>query len=85
MPREPHLRGAVHRSAAPAIRPSGLSHVLLFTPDLDRQQGFYIDVPGLGLSDRSRDAIAFTHGRYGSDHHLVAFANSTAKDWHPSS
>lgn len=84
-PQEPHLRGAVNRSAAPTIRPSRLSHVLLFTPDLDRQLGFYIDVLGLGLSDRSRDAVAFTHGRYGSDHHLVAFAKSTAKGWHHAS
>jgi len=79
------LRGAVSRSAAPTVNPRRLSHVLLFTPDLDRQLAFYIGVLGLGLSDRSRDIIGFTHGRHGSDHHLVAFAKSTARGWHHSS
>jgi catechol 2,3-dioxygenase-like lactoylglutathione lyase family enzyme len=67
------------------VRPRHLSHVLLFTPDVDRQVAFYRDVLGLRLSDRSADIIAFMHGAHASDHHLVAFAKSDAPGYHHSS
>lgn len=76
---------AVHsRSESAGVRPRRLSHVLLFSADINRSIAFYRDALGLRLSDRSREAVAFMHGRHGSDHHLVAFAASSAKGWHHS-
>ena len=78
-------RGAVSRSKAPRVRPSRLSHVLLFTPDVSRAVDFYRDAVGLNLSDRSGEIIAFMHARHGCDHHLVAFAKSATKGIHHTS
>ncbi|WP_168793987.1 VOC family protein [Paraburkholderia aromaticivorans] len=75
-------RGSRVRSEVKAVRPRRMSHVLLFTPDVLRAVAFYERALGLRLSDRSDDIIAFTHAAYGSDHHLVAFAKSSAKGWH---
>jgi catechol 2,3-dioxygenase-like lactoylglutathione lyase family enzyme len=75
-------RGAGRRSEVRPIRPSRLSHVLLFTSSVSQSIGFYRDALGMRLSDRSGEAIAFMHARYGCDHHLIAFAASTAKGWH---
>ncbi len=79
------VRGVAGRVAAGPVRPTRLSHVLLFTPDVGRMIDFYVRALGLKLSDRSGNLIAFLHGRHGSDHHLVAFALSPAKGFHHSS
>jgi catechol 2,3-dioxygenase-like lactoylglutathione lyase family enzyme len=76
---------APSRSTTAPVRPRHLSHVLLFTPDVLRQVGFYGEVLGLRLSDRSADIIAFMHGPHSSDHHLLAFAKSHAPGFHHSS
>jgi catechol 2,3-dioxygenase-like lactoylglutathione lyase family enzyme len=76
------IRGAPARSQARIVRPRRLSHVFLFTPDLLRAVAFYERSIGLRLTDRSADIVAFLHGMHGSDHHLVAFVQSTAKGWH---
>jgi len=81
----PGKGAAPSRSAAPAVRPRRLSHVLLFTPDVPRQLAFYGEMLGLRLSDRSGDIIAFLHAPHASDHHLVAFAKSSAPGLHHSS
>jgi len=75
-------RGAHPRSETRTVRPRRMSHVLLFTPDTLRAVEFYEQSIGLRLSDCSVDIIAFMHGVHGSDHHLVAFAKSSAKGWH---
>ncbi|MGB8419233.1 VOC family protein [Paraburkholderia sp.] len=75
-------RGAHTRSESVTVRPRRLSHVLLFTPDVLRALAFYGDALGLRLSDKSLDIIAFMHAPHGSDHHLIAFAKSTARGWH---
>lgn len=75
-------RGSHTRSQSQTVRPRRLSHVLLFTPDVLRAVAFYEEALGLRLSDKSIDIIAFTHAPHGSDHHLVAFAKSTARGWH---
>ncbi|MGA1069280.1 MAG: VOC family protein [Burkholderiaceae bacterium] len=67
------------------VRPSRLSHILLFTSDVDRSLNFYCGVLGLRLSDRSGDGIAFTHGAHTSDHHLLAFAKSDGPGLHHTS
>jgi catechol 2,3-dioxygenase-like lactoylglutathione lyase family enzyme len=56
--------------------------VLLFTPDVLGALHFYEQALGLKLSDKSLDIIAFSHAAHGCDHHLVAFAKSSAKGWH---
>jgi catechol 2,3-dioxygenase-like lactoylglutathione lyase family enzyme len=75
-------RGSQPRSEVRAVRPRRMSHVLLFTPDTLRAVDFYERALGLRLSDRSGEIIAFMHGVHGSDHHLIAFARSSAKGWH---
>ncbi|HSV46566.1 MAG TPA: VOC family protein, partial [Ramlibacter sp.] len=80
----PGRRGVLGRGEAQPVQPRRLSHVLMFTPDIERSIAFYRDVLGLRLSDRSRDAVTFLHARHGSDHHLIAFASSHAKGWHHS-
>lgn len=85
-PHRPGERGVPGgRRESPPVRPTRLSHVLLFTPDVGGQVRFYEDLLGLRLSDRSGDIIAFMHAVHGSDHHLVAFAKSPARGWHHSS
>ncbi|MBK5354585.1 VOC family protein [Pseudomonas sp. TH41] len=75
-------RGATTRNAMAQVRPRRLSHVLLFTPDVLGALHFYQQALGLKLSDKSMDIIAFSHAAHGCDHHLVAFAKSSAKGWH---
>jgi catechol 2,3-dioxygenase len=58
-----------------------LSHVLVFTTDIDKAIDFYTRNLGLRLSDRS-DLVAFMHGIHGSDHHILAFAQSSAPGLH---
>jgi catechol 2,3-dioxygenase len=70
------LRGAPLRGETAPIRPSRLSHILLFTPDISGSVAFYSKVLGLRVSD-SAGPVAFLHGRHGSDHHLLAFAESS--------
>jgi catechol 2,3-dioxygenase-like lactoylglutathione lyase family enzyme len=54
----------------------------MFTADVPKAIDFYSRVLGLRLSDRSGDGICFMHGIHGSDHHLVAFAKSSAPGLH---
>ena len=65
-----------HRSQIWTVRPRRLSHILLFSPDVDQGLAFYETVLGLRLSDRSGSIIAFMHTPHGSDHHLIAIAKS---------
>lgn len=73
------------RSRALPTRPLYLSHILLFSADVDASRSFYEDVLGLGLSDKSGSLIAFLHSPHGSDHHLIALAKSNGGGLHHSS
>jgi catechol 2,3-dioxygenase len=75
------MAGAPLRQNAPIVRPRRLSHVLVFTTDIDKAINFYAANLGLRLSDRS-DLVAFMHAIHGSDHHILAFAQSTAPGLH---
>jgi catechol 2,3-dioxygenase-like lactoylglutathione lyase family enzyme len=75
------VAGAPTRAKAPTVRPRRLSHVLVFTTDIDRALDFYTRIVGLRLSDRS-DHVAFMHAIHGSDHHILAFARSPAPGLH---
>jgi catechol 2,3-dioxygenase-like lactoylglutathione lyase family enzyme len=77
-------RALLERSRVKMVSPQRLSHVMLFTPDVDRAVAFCREALGLRLSDRSLDSVAFNHARHGSDHHLVAYAKSSARGWHHS-
>lgn len=76
------IAAAELRRHAPLVRPRRLSHVLIFTSDIDRSIAFYERNLGLRLSDRAADIVAFMHGIHGSDHHLLAFAKSNAPGLH---
>lgn len=78
-------RGVLGRGETGPVYPRHLSHLLMFSSNINRSVEFYRDALGLRLSDRSQDAVAFMHARHGSDHHLIAFAQSHAKGWHHSS
>ncbi len=75
------IPGAPVRSKAPVIRPRRLSHVLVFTTDIGIALEFYARNLGLRMSDRT-DKVAFMHGIHGSDHHILAFAQSDAPGLH---
>ncbi|GAB3114651.1 hypothetical protein G8770_09625 [Aestuariicella hydrocarbonica] len=67
------------------VVPRKLGHTLLFTPHLQESIDFLIDVLGMRLSDRSQDAVAFLHCQGGSDHHVIALAQSSAVGFHHAS
>ncbi|EON91769.1 glyoxalase [Marinobacter lipolyticus SM19] len=75
-------RGAPYRRHAPKVRPRRLSHILLFTRNLNRTLNFYSRILGLRLSDRAADIVAFMHAIHGADHHTVAFVQSEAPGFH---
>jgi catechol 2,3-dioxygenase-like lactoylglutathione lyase family enzyme len=76
-------RAAPLRGTSASTRPERLSHILLFTKNLDRTLEFFGKALGLRLSDRSA-GVAFMHGPHGSDHHLIAFADSNGYGLHHS-
>jgi catechol 2,3-dioxygenase len=83
-----HLHRAGGRGCPPrdmVVRPWRLGHVLMFTPDVDRQIAFYTNALGMKLSDRSGPIIAFLRCAGGSDHHVVAFAKSDRPGYHHAS
>jgi catechol 2,3-dioxygenase-like lactoylglutathione lyase family enzyme len=89
-PREfPHenrnIGRSLSRSKIPVVRPLYLSHILLFSADVDAARRFYEEVLGLRLSDKSGSVIAFLHSPHGSDHHLLALAKSGGLGLHHSS
>lgn len=77
-------RSASRRLLA-AIKPLYLSHILLFSGDVEAALNFYVDTLGLRLSDKSDSVIAFLHTPHGSDHHLIALAKSAGLGLHHSS
>jgi catechol 2,3-dioxygenase-like lactoylglutathione lyase family enzyme len=81
----PGKGAAPRRSMLTGVKPTRLSHTLMFTSDVMGSARFYIDALGLRLSDHSGDGIAFLHGAHSSDHHMVAFAKSHGPGLHHSS
>ena len=73
------------RSQSSQVRPRWLSHVLLFSQDVTRMIEFGQNMLGLRLSDRSGGLVAFMHTPHGSDHHLLAFVQSSAAGVHHTS
>ncbi|MBI4638830.1 MAG: VOC family protein [Candidatus Rokubacteria bacterium] len=78
-----HAPRQVRRGAPPPdmqAAPRRLGHVLLFTPDLERQLDFYTRGLGLKLSDRCQKIITFL--RCSTDHHNLALLTSNAPGFH---
>lgn len=75
-------RGAGPRSRNVRVRPRRLAHLALYTGGVPEAMRFYGERLGLRLSDRSGDDVAFLHGPYGSDHHLIALARSDGPGMH---
>lgn len=65
-----------------AVTPLRLGHVLVFSPDVPASVRFATEALGMGLADRSEDVIAFCCARTDSDHHVLAFAKSSAIGFH---
>ncbi len=78
------IAGSPVRAKAPLVRPRRMSHMLSFTSDLDKAIAFYSRNLGLRLSDRA-SMVGFMHAIHGSDHHILAFAQSSAPGIHHSS
>jgi len=76
-------RGAPLRGTTPPTRPTRLAHILMFTRSLHASIDFFTKALGLRLSDHS-GGVAFMHGAHGSDHHLLAFAQSDGYGLHHS-
>lgn len=76
------VRGAGPRSYVAPIRPRRLAHVAIFTGDVPASFRFFTETLGLKLSDRSGNAVAFLHGVHGSDHHMIALAQSDGPGLH---
>ncbi len=66
--------------AGSRTQPRRLGHVLLFTPDMERQIDFYTRVLGMKLSDRSQKIVAFM--RCTPDHHNLALLSSAGPGFH---
>ena len=79
-PRE-NRRGAPLRSRSWPVKPTRLSHALVFSPDLAETVAFYTEALGLRVSDDS-PGIVFLHAPHGSDHHTIAFAKGPASGLH---
>jgi catechol 2,3-dioxygenase len=75
------VMGACIRANTPLVRPRRLAHMLAFTRDIEETVSFYSRVFGLRLSDGTGLA-AFMHSIHGSDHHILAFAQSEAPGMH---
>ena len=54
----------------------------MYTRSVPEAFAFYTQRLGLRLSDRSGDDVAFMHGAFGSDHHLVAISRSDGPGMH---
>jgi catechol-2,3-dioxygenase len=78
------IAGAPVRAKAPVVRPRRMSHMLSFTGDIEKAIVFYSQNLGLRMSDRA-SVVAFMHAVHGSDHHILAFAQSSAPGLHHSS
>ncbi|MBI1845376.1 MAG: VOC family protein [Candidatus Rokubacteria bacterium] len=77
-----HISRVARRGYPEAMepRPRRLGHVLLFTPDIDRQLAFYTQALGMKLSDRAQRVVAFL--RCTTDHHNLAFLTSAGPGFH---
>jgi catechol 2,3-dioxygenase len=77
--------GMKARASYGPARPLRLGHALVFTPSVSTSVAFMTEALGMGLADRSQDVIAFCCARKDSEHHVVAFAQSSSVGFHHAS
>ncbi len=65
-----------------AVTPLRLGHILAFSPDVSVSARFATEALGMGLADRAGEVIAFCCARRDSEHHVLAFAKSSAVGFH---
>jgi catechol 2,3-dioxygenase-like lactoylglutathione lyase family enzyme len=88
---QPGQLDRVNRAGVKAVSQSSpglplrLGHVLVFTPDTMKSVSFVTEALGMGLADHAQDVIAFCCARGGSDHHVLAFAQSSGVGFHHAS
>jgi len=75
----------LNRGSIKQVRPTRMTHALVFCSDVPRSTKFYADALGLRLSDRSGEGIGFMHAPHASDHHILAFAKSEGPGLHHTS
>jgi len=78
----PGVRAMPIRKVAAVSKPRRLSHILLFSANVPRGMDFYARTVGVRLSDEAGGVVAFMHGVHGSDHHMIAFAQSDGPGLH---
>jgi catechol 2,3-dioxygenase-like lactoylglutathione lyase family enzyme len=82
-----HVVRVAERALEPPVpdpaAPRRLGHVMLFTPDIERQKRFYLDLLGLKLSDQVPGLAAFL--RCSADHHNLALIKSDRPGFHHAS
>lgn len=67
-----------------AGRPLRFQHVLLFAPDIDTEERWFVDTLGFGVSDRQRGRVSFLYAASGDcwDHHCFALVGNAARGLH---
>ena len=71
---------AVNPPFAERAAPRRLGHVMMFSPQIDKQRAFYTDILGLLISDDVPGIVTFL--RCTSDHHNIAFLHSDHPGFH---
>lgn len=84
-PPRPGIGAAPMRRNAPPVYPRRLSHIALFSAEVPTMVDFFTRILGLKISDNSGTVVTFLHGAHGSDHHLIAIAQSEGSGLHHSS
>lgn len=60
------------------VRPNKLGHALIYTPDWEQAEKFFLEMLGMRVADRSAGKVAFlTAGTGTRDHHCFGLINST--------
>jgi len=82
----PRLNRHLWRELNRDIHPNRLGHLLMFTPDWEKAQAFFMQALGLMTADRAAGKVAFmTAGRGVRDHHCFGLINSTHRGFQHSS
>lgn len=64
------------------VRPRRLGHMILFSPNFEKQLAFYSEVLGMRMSDRAQNLVGFMRTAGDSDHHVVAFLAADKPGFH---
>lgn len=75
---EPRIDRHLWQDLRKAVRPDKLGHLLIFTPEWERAEQFFVQALGLRVSDRAVGKVSFMSGGSGvRDHHCFGLINGT--------